>query len=405
MHRGSVLALILAGGEGGRLEVLTQERAKPALPFAGTYRLIDFVLSNCVHSGIADVWVVQQYEPHSLSDHLTNGRPWDLDRTHGGLVVLHPHQGRSESGFYAGNADAIYRNKRELRDFGAETLLVLSADHIYRLDLRALIDAHTGSGADVTMVTTRVERAEASRFGVVEIGADGKVARFTYKPEEPEGDTVTTEVFAYRTEALLDALDALAAEAGPGEDGEEPALSDFGDELLPRFVEAGTARAFELEGYWRDVGTIESYLRSHMELLEPEPALILDDRSWPILTASAQRPSARFAAGARVEASIVSSGSRIEGTVVHSVLAPGVVVEAGAEVRDSILLEDVVVRAGARVGCAILDSEVEVGAGARVGAEEGCSPETVVLVGQRARIEPGSRVEPGARVDPGAADQ
>ena len=239
MNRPSVLALVLAGGEGGRLGPLTDERAKPALPFAGAYRLIDFPLSNCLHSGIGDVWVIQQYEPHELAKQLANGRPWDLDRTRGGLRILHPYLGDSESGWYEGNADAIYSNRQVIADQDPDVLLVLSADHVYKLDYSEMVAHHLDSGAAVTMVTTSVPKEEASRYGVVRVDGDGRVSEFEYKPEAPGSDVITTEVFAYEARSLLRTLDELA------EEGDGSSIRDFGHELLPRLVAEGAARAFD----------------------------------------------------------------------------------------------------------------------------------------------------------------
>ena len=395
MGREKVLALILAGGEGGRLEVLTERRAKPAMPFAGVYRLIDFSLSNCVHSGISDVWIVEQYEPHSLNDHLANGRPWDLDRTYGGLRVLPPYQRRQggEGGFSQGNADAIYQHRSFIRELDPDLLLVLSADHVYKLDYNDALERHRERRADVTLVTTRVPREEASRFGVVEVDGEGRVTGFEYKPEQPRGGRVTTEVFVYDTRKLLDTLERLAGE-GENEDG--AALKDFGHELLPALVREGKVWEHPLAGYWRDVGTIDSYWQAHQDLLEAETALRLDDPEWPILTYGTQRLPARIEGSARLDGSLVSPGCRIEGEVRRSVLGPGVVVERGAAVRDSILLHDAAVRAGARVERAILDERVEVGEKAAVGGPGG-----IALAGQRARIPAGETVESGARVPPG----
>jgi glucose-1-phosphate adenylyltransferase len=351
MKRPRVLALVLAGGEGGRLAPLTDERAKPALPFAGVYRLIDFPLSNCLHSGIADVWVIQQYEPHELTRQLASGRPWDLDRTRGGLRILHPYLGDSESGWYEGNADAIHRNREVIADHDPDVLLVLSADHVYKLDYADVIADQLESGAAVTMVTTNVAAEEASRYGVVQVDREGLVREFEYKPDAPAGDLVTTEVFAYDARRLLRTLDELA------EEGESSGLHDFGHEILPRLVNEGAARAFQLDGYWRDVGTIEGYWQAHMELLETEPRLTLDDPAWPILTAGLQRPPARIEASATIDASLVAAGAHVRGTVVRSVIGPGVVIEEGAEVRDAILLHDSYVGAGARATRAILDAD------------------------------------------------
>ncbi len=374
MKRPQVLALVLAGGEGGRLAPLTDERAKPVTPFAGSYRLIDFPLSNCVHSGVNDVWVIQQYEPHELTKQLANGRPWDLDRTRGGLRILHPYLGDSESGWYEGNADAIYRNRKVIADEDPDVLLVLSADHVYKLDYADVVADLLESGAAVTMVTTTVPKEDASRYGVVEVDGDGKVREFEYKPDDPKSGAVTTEVFAYDARRLLQTLDELADE------GDSSGLSDFGHELLPRLVDEGSARGFELDGYWRDVGTIESYWDGHMDLLEAEPRLTLDDSAWPILTTGLQRSPARVEASATLDGVLVAAGAQVRGTVVRSVLGPGVVVERGAVVRDAILLHDSYVGAGARVTRAILDEQAHVEGDAVV---EGTDEVAVVAAGAR----------------------
>ena len=411
MRRIEVLAVVLAGGEGGRLDVLTEERAKPAMPFAGVYRLIDFALSNCVHSGISDVWVIEQYQPHSLNEHLSNGRPWDLDRTYGGLQVLPPYQRREddgdESGFSEGNADALYRHRRFLRECRPEIVLVLSADHIYKLDFGEVIARHRERKAAVTAVTTRVPRNQAGRFGVVQVDGDGRITDFAYKPEEPTSDLVTTEVFAYDARKLLSTLDDLAREAG---DDQGSSLKDFGHELIPRLVSEGSAWEYRMEGYWKDVGTVDSYFEAHMDLLAPEPGLVLDDPEWPILTLGHQRLPARIAESARIEESLISPGARVAGRVVHSVLGPGVVVEQGAVVRDSILLDEVTIRSGATVQCAILDVRVQLGEGSAVGGSEGgvqTGPRRqrisdITLVGQKMHIPPGVRIPAGARVKPGS---
>jgi len=361
-----LLALVLAGGEGGRLGALTEERAKPAVPFAGSYRLIDFTLSNCLHSGVSDVWVVQQYEPRRLTEHIAGGRPWDLDRTHGGLRVVHPYLGDEEAGWYRGNADALYRNLEAMREFDPDLVLVLSADHVYRLDYGDVVATHGDHEAEVTVVTAAVPRDEASRFGVVEVAADGRLTGFEYKPEEPRSEHVTAEGFLYEASVLFELLTELASERGSDE-----SLGDFGDELLPRLVERGRAFDHRLRGYWRDVGTIDAYWQAHMELLSPDSPLQLHDPRWPFLTSAAQRPAAFVGPGARVERSLLSAGSVVLGDVRRSVLSPGVVVEEGAEVTDAILLRDVVVRSGARVETAIVDAEVELGAGVElVGSQD-----------------------------------
>lgn len=329
---------------------LTEHRAKPALPFAGLYRLIDFPLSNCANSAITDVWVLQQYRPHSLEEHLANGRPWDLDRSFGGMTLLQPFTGGDEEGFAEGNADALWRHHRLIAEFDADVVLVLSADAVYTLDYRDVVDAHLSHDADVTMVTTEVDE-DAGRFGVVTVGPDRRVTSFEYKPDSPQSDVVTTEVFAYRPPALLGTLKSLAS-------GDQP-LDDFGDALLPRLVDGGRAYSFALEGYWRDVGTPESYWQAHQDLLDGA-GIDLDDLDWRIMTRAGHRPPALVEAGAAVEQSLVSPACRVAGRVVRSVLSPGVVVEAGAVVEESVILHDAVIRAGARVERAIVDAGVEV---------------------------------------------
>jgi glucose-1-phosphate adenylyltransferase len=388
MPRIRTLVIILAGGAGGRLELLTHSRAKPAVPFAGTHRLIDFPLSNCLNAQISDVWVAQQFNPVSLSDHLANGRPWDLDRTAGGLLLLHPREGHDErSGFHQGTADSLWRNAGLIREFAPEALVVVSADAVYTLDYGALVSEHAESGQAVTMVTTTVDREDAGRYGVVQ-AERGAVRDYVYKPDDPEGNLVSNEVFVFRPTPLLDALDELAEQAG--DDG----LEDLGHELLPRLVNAGEVREHRFDGYWRDVGTIAAYWDCHQELLGEDPPIDLDDPGWPVLTqATSHRASARILAGASVEASLIAPGSRVAGTVQDSVVGRGARVEAGAVVRGSVLLPGSVVRAGATVERAILDDGVEVGREATVGEPNG----EIALVGKCAVVEPGARLGGGAR--------
>lgn len=386
-----VLALILAGGKGSRLGVLTRERAKPALTFGGTYRLIDFALSNVVHSGLSDVWVVEEYQLHSLNDHLTNGRPWDLDRTHGGLQVLPPYTGAGEEGgFASGNADAIYIHRDLIRQYAPDVLLVLSADHIYTLDYAPVIREHLGRGAGVTMVTTPVPDGEdASRFGNVQADAEGRVTDFAYKPEDPQGDAITTEIFVYDAPLLLDTLERLHRKK-PGDER----LGDFGHELIPEFVAQGRAYAHPFDGYWLDVGLPQAYWRAHQDLLDGR-SVALDDPQWPILTSSIPRMPARIRSSAEIHDALVSYGCEVAGTVRRTVLSPGVTVEPGAVVEDSVLLRDVTVRAGARVARALLDEGAEIGPDVAVGGGD-----ELCIVGAGARVS--ADLPPGAEVDPGA---
>ena len=352
------LAIVLAGGAGSRMGALTERRAKPALPFGGTHRLVDFPLSNCANSGITDVWVIQQYLPHALEDHLANGRPWDLDRTWGGLLVLQPFTGGDEGGFHQGNADSLWHHHRLITEFDADVVLVLSADAVYTLDYRDLLDAHLARDADVTMATTRVE-SDAGRFGVVAVENDGRVRDFWYKPDDPPTDLVTIEVFAYRPSALLGTLERLAQKEGE--------LADFGHGLLPELVAHGRAYEHRFEGYWRDVGTPEAYWEAHQDHLDRRTGIDLDDPGWPVRTTSRHRQPARIGPGASVEDSLVGPGCEVHGRVVRSVLSPGVVVEEGATVESSVVLDEAVIRTGARVQRAVVDLRADVPGDARVG--------------------------------------
>ncbi|HYZ46296.1 MAG TPA: glucose-1-phosphate adenylyltransferase family protein [Actinomycetota bacterium] len=395
-----VLALVMAGGAGSRLEVLTEERAKPAMPYAGIYRLIDFPLSNCMHSRMPDVWILEQYQPHSLDDHVSNGRPWDLDRTYGGLRTMGPHQGRAESGWHHGNADAIFRNKHFIQAWDPDLVLVLSADHVYKLDYREVVERHVDQDEAVTMVTTRVTRDDVSRFGVVEVDDSGKVRGYENKPDSPSSDIATTEVFVFDSSPLIEALEEIASQR----DGDDESLEDLGDDLLPNFVKEGRAREHRLDGYWRDVGTVESYWASHMELLSDDPPLRLDDPEWPIHTMSVQRPPARVQSSASVKDSLVSPGCSVSGEVVRSVLGPGAVVERGAVVRDAVLGGNVVVEERASVERAILDSETRVGRGATVGDDSASfndvGSEDLVVTGRGAKVPVDYHVAPGERLAP-----
>jgi glucose-1-phosphate adenylyltransferase len=328
-----------------------------------------------------------QFHPTSLSDHLANGRPWDLDRTAGGLMMLPPYQGTDRGGWHTGTADSLWRNAELIRQFDPEALVVVSADAVYKLDYREVVESHLGSGAEVTMVTTEVAADDASRYGIVQVGDGDTIADYRYKPDRPATTTATNEVFVFSPRPTLDRLEALARDAG--EDG----LDDLGNQLLPDQTKDGLARAYPLQGYWRDVGTVPAYWQAHRDFLSPEPPIDLDDPAWPLHTRGGRHSAARILPGAEIDESLVSGGTRVAGTVRGSVLSPGVVVEKGATVVDSVLLPGVRVRSGARVVRAVLDDRVEVGEEAVVGGDG-----DVTLVGRQARVEAGDEVAAGARL-------
>lgn len=368
MRQPKVLTIILAGGAGGRLGSLTDTRAKPAMPVGGSYRLIDVPLSNLHNSGLSDVWIVEQYEPKSLNDHLVSGRPWDLDRTNGGLRVLPPFQGSDGEGFAQGNADALYRQADYIREYDPDLVLVLSADHLYRLDYRDVIDTHLEAAAALTVVTYRISN-NPSDHGVVETSG-GIVTGFEYKPEKPRTDLITAEIFLYDAEILLASLEELVERDGQ--------LEDYGDQLLPHFVEKEKVVEHRLEGYWRDMGTPESYHQAHMDLLDGH-GLVFDDPAWPILSATPRRLPAFIGAAARVETSLLAPGSRIDGAVSRSVVGPDCDIEPGAEVHGCVLLDGVRVSSGARLRNMVVDSGAVIGGATDLdGAAE--DPETGIAV-------------------------
>lgn len=404
MARNRILAIIQAGGAGGRMDVLTRERAKPALPFAGVYQLIDFPLSNLAHSGISDVWLSLQFQGMSLEEPVANGRPWNLDRNQGGLRLLMPEQGTGsaeEDGFAQGNADELFRIRDQIRTAEPEVVVVLSADHVYRFDYLDAVETHRRNDAECTIVTSEVPIEEAGDHATVESDENGIVTGFAYKPEKPTTTTVATEIFVYDPQVLITVLEELHRERTSNAEEGDTGLGDFGETLVPRLVERGRTVVHALPGYWRDLGQPHLYLAAHQDILLDDQGLF-DDPRWPILTRQPQRVPARVHAGADVEDSIVSPGARVRGSVHRSVLGPGVVVEEGAVVRNSVVFADSVIEKGARVDWAVVDQGCVVAGGAVVGrrdADGTGDPDQVTIVGRDSRV--GERLDAGARLEPG----
>ncbi len=349
-----VLAVILAGGEGERLSILSSVRAKPAVPFGGKYRIIDFALSNCVNSGVDNVVVLTQYNPRSLNDHVGLGRPWDLDRSQGGVRMLQPYVKRGKvAEWYGGTADAVLQNINVV-ERGGDLVLILAGDHIYKMDYQPFIAAHKRRRADVTIAVRRVPIAEAPRMGILALDEQDRVTEWQEKPKVPKSDLASMGVYVFSKRALIKWL---------SED-----RRDFGADVIPAMLEGGArVYGYRFDGYWQDVGTIQSFWEANMALLDDSPELDLYDKEWLIHTRSEERAPAKIGPTAQVHRSMISHGCVINGTVVNSVLSPGVRVDVGAVVRDSIVMFDSVVRAGAVVDRAILDKEVVVGQGAIVG--------------------------------------
>ena len=356
-----VLALILSGGGGERLGVLCAERAVSALPFGGKYRVIDFVLSNCCHSDVSRVGVLAQHAPASLNDHIGAGRPWDLDHRQGGVVILQPYQTRNHAGWYRGTADAIAQNWDWVEEHQPDRVLVLSGDHIVRMDYRALLDTHVRQEAAVTVAVTKVPAHEAHRFGMVHVGPDGAIHNIEEKPNRTDAALANMGIYLFETGRLAEMLRARPVDL-------------VLDVLRPQVAAGHRVVAHEFDGYWEDVGTVASYYRANLELVRPEPRLQLYDQRWPILTRDEERPPVWLGAHAAVEDSLIANGCRIEGRVRRSILFPGVHVGPDAEISDAVIMADTTVGSGARIEHAILDKYVKVGAAARIGEGNGEDP-------------------------------
>jgi glucose-1-phosphate adenylyltransferase len=379
------MALVLSGGGGERLSVLTAERAVSAVPFGGKYRIIDFVLSNCSHSGVEDVGVITQHVPTSLHDHIGSGRPWDLDRRGRGVIILQPYQTRSHVGWYRGTADAVAQNWETIEERRPERVLILPGDQVCRMDYRALIQAHEEQRAALTIGVTRVPPDQSRRFGMARLDRDGRVLSLVEKPERAPTPFASMGIYLFEFEVLGEML--------------RPRPVDLVMDVIRPMIESGArVYAHEHRGYWEDVGTVGSYYRASLELVAPEPKLTLHDARWPILTRDEERPPVFVHERARLEECLVANGCRISGTVRRSVLFPGVRVEPGAEVIDSVVMADTTIGARARVDRAILDKYVRVGERAQIGhgdppAGNDCAwLEGIALVGKDAVIPEGVRV-------------
>ena len=391
----STLAMILAGGAGTRLTVLSEQRAKPAVPFAGRYRIIDFTLSNTVNSGIFNVGVLTQYLPRSLIEHIGIGRPWDLDRSRGGVHILQPYQGRGRQNWYRGTADAIYQNLNFILSNPVDQVLILSGDHIYKMNYAPLIQQHRDKGADLTIAVMEVPEEDVHRFGILKTNKAGRVLEFHEKPQTTEyGNLANMGIYVFNVNVLRDRLTELVQEH---ED------LDFGKHVIPAMVERGDRVYTHLfKGYWVDVGTIDAYWRTSMELLQPDSPLQLYDRDWVIHTRSYERPAAKLGPQAVAKRSMICNGAVVRGTVIRSILSPGVYVSPGAVVRDSVVMNDTWIGPGAILDRVIVDKRVVVGAGTMLGWGEDLDTPNALLpdklntgitvVGKEAHIPGGIRV-------------
>lgn len=390
------VAMIMAGGEGTRLSVLSEQRAKPSVPFAGKFRIIDFPLSNCVNSGIFDVAVLTQYRPHSLNEHIGIGKPWDLDRNRGGVLLLQPYLARGDQSWYRGTSDAVYQNLSYIEDRRANLVLVLSGDHVYKMDYTEIIETHRRNRADVTVAVMNVPLEETDRFGIMTTDETGRIVEFSEKPKNRDKGTLASMgVYVFSAEVLKQRL---------SEGTEDDPRIDFGKHVLPAMIERHQDRVYahEFDGYWVDVGTIQAYWQTSMDLLNPDNDLGLYDPKWTIYTRSEERPPAKIGPQARLYGSVICNGCIIRGTVEHSMLSPGVYVSPGAVIRESVIMNDTWIGPGVKLDRVVIDKQVVVHANTHIGCGDDMSivnrtePEKLTtgisVIGKAAHIPAGIRI-------------
>ena len=378
------IAMLLAGGQGSRLYDLTKHTAKPAVTFAGKYKIIDFPLSNCINSSIDTVGVLTQYQPLALNEYIGNGEPWDLDRTRGGLSVLPPYQGAKSSDWYKGTANAIYQNINFIKQYSPEYVLILSGDHIYKMDYKKMLEQHKKTGAACTVATITVPMEEASRFGICNTTPEDVIYEFEEKPKKPKNNQASMGIYIFTTSKLIEYLEI--------DEADENSSNDFGKNIIPNLLNNGEKLyAYKFSGYWKDVGTISSLWESNMDLLGDSPVLNIQDRDFRIFSRNEARPPQYIGEKSFVKNSLISEGCKIYGHVENSILSGGVIVEEGATVKDSIIMEDVIVKNGASVYTAIIDSEAIIGEGTTVGID-GAGKDNITVIAKNTKIAPSSKV-------------
>lgn len=395
-HKTNVVAMLLAGGQGSRLGVLTKNIAKPAVPYGGNYRIIDFPLSNCVNSGIYTVGVLTQYQPLELNDYIGNGQPWDLDRQNGGVHVLSPYEAMGSKEWYKGTANAIYQNINFIEKYNPEYVVVLSGDHIYKMNYANMIDFHEKNNADCTIAVLEVPWKEASRFGILATDENNKIYEFAEKPAEPKSNKASMGVYVFSWDKLRKYL--IEDESNPD------SANDFGKNIIPMMLEAGERMfAFPFAGYWKDVGTIDSLWEANLDIINPNVDLDLSDPSWKIYSKTPASPPHYIGKNAKVENSSVSEGCEIDGEVDYSVVSSNVTIEADADVRYSVIMPGAVIKKGAKVYYSIIAENAVIEENAKIGEipELLNKPEDwgIAVIGAGATIKSGTHIEPGRMIN------
>ena len=390
------VAMLLAGGQGSRLYALTEKTAKPAVTFGGKYKIIDFPMSNCINSGIDTVGVLTQYQPLVLNEYIGNGQPWDLDRMNGGVMVLPPYQGKNGADWYKGTANAIYQNLNFIKRYDPDYVLILSGDHIYKMDYNAMLEAHKLTGADCTIAVLEVPLSEASRFGIMVTDETGKITEFQEKPKNPTSTKASMGIYIFSRKVLEKYL--IEDENTPG------SSNDFGKNIIPNMLGDGMKLyAYPFEGYWKDVGTIDSLWEANMDLLGDNPEFNIHDKKWRIFSRNYAEPPHFVGDEASVSNSIITEGCCIEGLVENCVLSNSVVIEKGAIVKDSIIMSGTVIKSCAIVNYSIIDSNTIVSENAAVGEPKECAS-GIAVIGSDLCVEKGVKIPSGAMINNDSTD-
>lgn len=385
------VAMLLAGGQGSRLYALTNNIAKPAVPFGAKYRIIDFPLSNCINSGIDTVGVLTQYQPLVLNEYIGNGQPWDLDRNFGGVHVLSPYQKKSKSAWYEGTANAIYQNLNFIKMYNPEYVLILSGDHIYKMDYSKMLRAHIDNNADCTIAAIEVPMKEASRFGILNTNEDGSVYEFEEKPKQPKSNLASMGVYIFTAEKMYKYLEL--------DDDDPNSSKDFGKNVLPAMLKAGERMfAYRFEGYWKDVGTISSLWEANMDLLGDTPNFDVADNTWKIHSRNPLAPPEYLGEGSDVKNSMIALGCEVYGTVINSVLSSNVIIEAGAVVKDSVIMSGTIVKANSNVTYSIIDESVTIDENVTVG-EDRETAKGIAVIGRGVTVGKNAKIAAGAMID------
>lgn len=394
MKKKKCIAMLLAGGQGTRLYALTNSVAKPAVSFGAKYRIIDFTLSNCTNSGIDTVGVLTQYQPLILNEYVGNGEPWDLDRSYGGVHTLPPYQAKQGGEWYKGTANAIYQNLHFLSEYDSEHVLILSGDHIYKMDYSKMLAEHIAHDADCTIAVIDVPEVEASRFGIMDFGADKRITSFEEKPKKPKSNHASMGVYIFKKDVLVREL--IADEA------DKTSSNDFGKNIIPNMLGAGCGMyAYSFTGYWKDVGTVTSLWEANMDLIGDPPAFDLSDPAFKVYSRNEPLPPSYIGKSGRFISSVMTTGCEIYGTVINSVIGEGVTVEEGAVIENSVIMQGAVIGKNVKINYGMVDENVVIGDGAVIGDAQ--SDKTrITLIGRDTVVPRGAKLKSGDIIEKGS---